>query len=152
MVRQRCNPAKRARRASVLIDVIVATVVMGVALAVLISMVGRAINSQGQGERLQIAAMLLDEQLNLVLARGPDDYEGGYDVEGACDPPFQAYRYRLDFSGGTGGEPYRVVATVSWAEGGRMRSESVETRIAPRLGDEPDPERRPASPVEREFQ
>jgi hypothetical protein len=95
--------------------------------------------------------MLLDEQLNLVMARGPDDYAGRFDAEGVCDEPFQAYRYRLELRGGGGGEPYTVTATISWQAGGRERSESAQTLIAPRLGEEPDPDRRPGQTVEREF-
>ena len=54
---------------------------------------GRALSSQAVGERLSTAATLADEQLHLVLARGPDDYarhakniaEGGYLQEPARD-------------------------------------------------------------------
>jgi type II secretory pathway pseudopilin PulG len=134
-----------------LVDAIVGTVMLGIALAVMLGILARAIGSQQQGEQMQVAAMLLDEQLNLVLARGPDDYAKRFAAEGPCDPPFAGYRYRVEFSGGTGGEAYRVVATVLWSSGGRERSATCETLIAPRLGDEPDPARRPEETVSRDF-
>lgn len=137
-------------RGVVLVDIIVAVVLLGVALAALLGMANRSLTAQSQGERLQIAAMLLDEQLNLVLMQGPDDYETRFGVEGPCDPPFSDYKYRLDITGGAGGEAFSVKATVSWFEAGQPRSESVQTLIAPRVGEEPDPDRRPKTAVERE--
>jgi len=141
------NP--RQRRAVVLIDAIVGSVLLGVSLVALITLTTGAISSQVEGERLQAAAMLLDEQLNLVLARGPDDYAQRFGLEGECDPPFESYRYRLEFSGGEGGVPYLVRATIAWKDAVRERSASVETMIAPRRGEVPDPIRSPQQPVER---
>ncbi len=139
------------RRGVILIDAIIGTILLGISLAAIIGLAGRAISSQITGEQLQTAAMLLDEQLNLVLARGPDDYASRYEAEGVCEEPFQNFRYRLEFAGGSGGSPYTVTATVSWTTAGRERSESVQTLMAPRLGDEPDPDRRPAETVQREY-
>jgi Tfp pilus assembly protein PilV len=134
-----------------LIDAIIGSILLGIALAAIISLSGRALASQATGEQLQIAAMLLDEQLNLVLARGADDYAARFAAEGACEAPFERFRYKLEFSGGSGGAAYTVTATVFWVQGGRERSESVRTMIAPRLGDEPDPDRRPGRTVERQY-
>lgn len=139
----------RTRAGVVLVDIIVATVLLGAALAVLIGMTGRAMSAQKSGEQLQVAAMLLDEQLNLVLARGPDNYASRFEVAGVCAAPYEEFRYRIDFTGGEAGEAYRVVATVVWNRTGREESASVETMIAPRLGEEPDPDRQPVEPVER---
>ncbi len=140
-----------ARPGVMLVDAIVGTVLLGIALAVMLSMLSRAISSQTRGEELQNAAMLLDEQLNLVLARGPDSYGKQFPLEGPCEAPFPNYRYKLTIDGGQSGEPYRVVAVVSWMNGGRERSASCETLIAPRLGDQPDPPRRPDETVSRDF-
>jgi Tfp pilus assembly protein PilV len=135
----------------VLIDSIVAAVLLGVALAVMIGLGSRALTSQKSGEELQTAAMLLDEQLNLVLARGADDYASRFPVRGQCDKPFEKFEYSLEFSEGQSGEAFRVVATISWGVGGKQRSESIETLIAPRLGDDPDPIRRPDEAVNRWY-
>jgi Tfp pilus assembly protein PilV len=147
------RPSNRARqrRAIVMVDIIIATVLLGVALTALVSMTGRALASQRAGEQFQTAAMLLDEQLNLVLARGADNYGSRFETEGVCEDPFEAYRYKLEFSGGEGGDPYRVTATVTWTNSGVPQSATVETMIAPRLGDDPDPDRRPDQPAVRGY-
>jgi hypothetical protein len=141
----------RARNSGVvLVDAIVGAILVAVALAVMLGLAGRSIATQADGERLRVAAMLLDEQLQLVLARGPDAYASRFGLTGVCEEPFTGYRWQLRFEGGTGGSPYTVTATIGWSEiSGRERSESVATLVAPRLGDEPDPERRPDEPVER---
>ncbi len=134
-----------------MVDVIIGTILLAVSLAAVIGLTGQALHSQISGEELQIAAMLADEQLNLVLARGPDDYAKSFNADGPCDPPFGAYRYKVELTGGVGGDPYLVTATITWtsAAGARARTVAVQTYIAPRLGDDPDPDRKPAVPVER---
>ncbi len=146
MVRQRCSIARG--RGFLLADGLVAAVLLGVSLAMMIGLVSRASRTQREGQRLEVVAMLLDEQLNLVLARGPDDYSSRFGLTGTCEAPFDDYRYELVITG-QAGEAYLVRATILWNSGREERSESVETRIAPRLGDEPDPERRPSTAVVR---
>ncbi len=143
--------ARRECRAGViLVDILVAAVVMGVALAVLVGMAGRAMSSQLQGEKLATAAMLADEQLNLIMMRGPDNYGGRFGLEGTCDEPFKDYRYKIEFTGqASGGDPYEVSATILWNESGREKSVVVETMMSPRIATEPDPDRKPPKKVER---
>jgi Tfp pilus assembly protein PilV len=142
---------RSTRRGVVLVDAIVGSILLGMALVAMLGLAGRAMSAQATGEQLQTAAALLDEQLALVLARGPDNYGSAYPTQGACEAPFQSYFFRLEFSGGTGGEAYTVTATISWISGGREHSESIQTLIAPRLGDDPDPDRRPAEQVNRYY-
>lgn len=155
------------RRAFALIDVVVAGVILAVGLGVVISLSGRAVRSAQQGEELATAAMLADEQLNLVLSRGPDDYAKRFAVEGACDDPFSQYRYRLDFAGGRSvSEPYEVSVTVSWGGGGAVprnappsstsaddsRVLTIKALMAPhQIGADvdTDPDRRPATTIQR---
>lgn len=145
----------RSRRnaAIVLVDVLVATVLLGISLAVLIGLTGRAISAQQRGEQLAAAAALADEQLQLVLARGPDDYSRRFPVQGPCDSPFENYRYSLAFSGGgTVGEPFKVSVTISWSAGALPQSITIDTLIASRNAGEDaesDPVRRPDQPVVR---
>jgi Tfp pilus assembly protein PilV len=135
----------------VLVDAIIGSILLGVSLVALLGLAARAMSAQATGEQLQTAAMLADEQLSLVLARGPDNYSSSFDVEGPCEAPYEAYAFRLEFAGGAGGDPYTVTVTISWTAGGRDYNEAVQTLIAPRLGDEPDPERRPDQPVNRYY-
>ncbi|CAN5813764.1 hypothetical protein BH11PLA1_BH11PLA1_17000 [soil metagenome] len=132
------------RRAVALVDAIVATIILGVALSVLVSLSARAIASQSQGEKLQTAALLADEQLNLVLARGFEDYAKRFRDKASCDPPFNDFAYALTFVGGESGGCATVTCTISWlGTGGKSESASVQTLIAPRVGDDPDPDRKP---------
>jgi hypothetical protein len=137
-------------RGFALIDVIVGTIILGISLAAIMGLTGHALSAQSTGQDLQTAAMLADEQLALVLARGPDDYKRRFGTSGPCDAPFSSFRYELTFSGGAGSEPYTVTATISWSPGGGRlvrssseRSLSIQTMIAIREGDEPDPDRKP---------
>lgn len=141
---------RRLRPSFVLADALIATIILAGALGAVMALAGRAMNAQHQGERLQQVAMLLDEQLGLVLMRGPDDYASAYPMTGQCDAPFEQYAYTLSIAGGSGGAAYEVTATITWTEAGRPRSESISTLIAPRLGDEPDPDRMPTQTILRE--
>ncbi|MGD9689249.1 MAG: hypothetical protein AB7K52_00130 [Phycisphaerales bacterium] len=144
--RVRPNPCRRSGVA--LLDALVAAIVLGLALSAILGLSGQALNSQVAGEQIATAAMLADEQLNLVLARGPDDYAKAFPVEGACDAPFESYRFKLEFAGGAG-DAYSVRATIFWIAFNGEQSIMVSTAIAPRPGDDPDPDRRPLEPVER---
>lgn len=137
------NARPSQRPAVVLVDVIVGTIILAIVLGAVLSLASRALAMQGDARRLQVVAMLLDEQLALVLARGPDDYRRSFPTKGSCDAPFQQYAYELEFEGGAAGDPYLVRATIRWLEGSRPRALSCETLIAPRLGDDPDPDRTP---------
>lgn len=144
--RRQSNPSGVA-----LIDAIIAAVILGVALAVIIGLSGQAISAQGQGERTQIGAMLADEQLNLILARGPDDYAKRFKVNGPCDAPFTNYNYKIDFADSGNGGAYQVKVTISWTSPSlRPEQVQVQTLMAPRTGgDEADPDRIPEIAPER---
>ncbi len=148
----RRNRRDRRRGAFALVDVITASVLMGIALAVTIGISGQAISAQARGRDLQTAASLADEQLSLILARGPDDYSRRFSTQGVCDAPFQDYAYDLAFVGGSASEPVKVKCTISWTRGSTPQSIAIETLMAPRLvagSEEPDPPRNPNETVTR---
>ncbi|MFN5959738.1 MAG: hypothetical protein ACK462_17560, partial [Planctomyces sp.] len=101
------------------------------------------------GEGPAPPATLADEQLSLVLARGPDNYAKSFPIEGACEEPFGEYRFKLTFSAATASEPYVVRCTITWTEPSGTQEVVVETRMATREGTDPDPDRRPQTPPER---
>lgn len=140
-----------APRAFALVDVLVGAILVGVSLSVLIGLAGRAVSAQARGEELSTAASLADEQLQMVLARGPDDYAKHFKLEGACDAPFDKYYYKLEFTGGSASKPYNVVCTISWDFSLSKQSIVVETLMASRLGGdaEVDPIRTPDTAVIR---
>jgi len=137
-------------RGFMLLDAIVATVILGMALSVVLGLGSLAISSQSRGEQEQVAAMILDEQLELVLAVGPEEFGGVFETRGAAPAPFENYEYEIEIESLGGRDPYRVIATVRWEHAGRERSLSTETLIAPRLGDDPDPDRRPQETLGRD--
>lgn len=141
-----------AHRAFVLIDAIVASIVLGLALVVVIGLSAEALTSQTRGERLATAARLADEQLNLVLAVGPEAFPSVFDSSGRCEAPFDEYTYAVRIDSAPIGEAMPVAVTISWASGGRTRNLTVETRVAPRLGEDPDPERQPTETLGRDSQ
>lgn len=147
----RRGPGWSRRGGFALLDVIVASIILGIAIAAIIGLTGRALSAQKTGEELQVAAMLADEQLALVLARGPDSYAQRFSTNGACDAPFAAYRYAVTLSGSSGNDPYKVSVTISWSAGGAgaTRTVTIETLIAPREGDDPDPDRKPPDATNR---
>jgi hypothetical protein len=145
--RDRSNPVRRAGVA--LLDAIVGAVILGLALTMIIGLSGQALRSQAMGERIATAATLADEQLSLVLARGPDEYAKSFPIEGACDEPFGEYRFKLTLSAATASEPYVVRCTITWNEPSGSQDVVVETRMATREGTERDPDRRPETPPER---
>lgn len=146
-------PARgRRSRAFTLVEAVVATIILGASLATLLGLTARAIGSQSRGEHLATAAMLADNQLNLVLATGPEAYPSAFDMEGPFDPPFEGYAYEMSIEPKGVTDPYHVAATIMWTRGGRARSLTIETKIAPRRGDDPDPERAPDKLLTRNAQ
>ncbi len=146
--RAACN----RRGAFALVDVIVGAVILGVALTVIIGLSGQAVTAQIKGQDLATAAMLADEQLQLVLARGPDDYTKRFRTEGTCDEPFADFEYQVTITGTGQSAPYEVRATISWTRAWGKQSLSIETLAASRIAGEdfePDPERRPEVPIQR---
>lgn len=142
--------SKRVRHPGfALIDVLVAGVLTGVVLAVAMGLAAQAVSSQTRGEQLEIAAMLADERLNLVLMTGPDRYEGFYELAGACDPPFERYTYAVEIESRGEATASAVRVTISWPAIGGARTLSIDTLMAPRLGDDPDPDRKPSETIDR---
>lgn len=144
------KPSRTTRRGVALVDAIVAVIILGVSLAVILSLTGQAISSQRIGEEMQNAAMLADEQLNLVLTHGPDDYAKTYPMSGDCDEPFTPFHFKLQIDGQGDTAPYKVRCTITWDSAGRERSIAVDALIASRsLINQID--RQPVDPVERNL-
>ena len=138
-----------ARRGFALVDAIVGGVLLGLSLTAVIGLTGSAVSAQMQGEQLQTAAALADERLNLVLATGPEAYTSVFPLKGPCDPPFEMFSYEITLTPQGDGNPYFVRAEVRWKSGARPQSVGVETLVAPRVGDDPDPDRKPLESVDR---
>lgn len=139
----------REVRGFALIEALAASVVLGLGLVAVMGLTARAIAAQTRGEQIAQAAMLADERLNLVLACGVERYGSVFPMRGSCEPPFEGFAYEVTIREGDAGDPALVIAEIFWRSGGEQRSIAIETLIAPRLGDEPDPDRQPDETVDR---
>ncbi|MEO1007998.1 MAG: type II secretion system protein [Planctomycetota bacterium] len=141
---------RRSGRGFLLVDVIVGTVLLGITLAAILSVSVRAISVQRQAGELRQAAMVADEIMSIVHAYGTEDYRTVIAARGTASPPFARYGYRVDVDEGSAGDADEVLVRVSWqSSGGRPRSFELRALIAPRLGDDPDPNRQPPEPIDR---
>lgn len=147
MVSHRHRSAPR-RRGFALIDVIIGGILLAVGLAAILSLGARSMNMHLKGEREVIAASLLDDLLGSVLADGPKDFPDLHEMRGYCDPPYEDFEFAVDIEEGNSGVPYKVAVTVQHSAS--RDTWTVETLIAAKLGDEPDPPRAPLEPIDRE--
>jgi hypothetical protein len=135
-------------RGFALIDVIIGGILLAIGLTAILSLGARSMNMHQRGEREAVAAALIDDLLSMVLADGPKDFPEVQATSGICDEPYGDYEYRVDIDNGGSGVPYAVAVTITH----RPTSDTwvVETLIAGKLGEEPDPERAPPEPIDRE--
>lgn len=138
-----------SRRGIALMDAMIGGVLLAIGLAVLLSIAGRALAAQADGERRLAAAWLADEVLNMVLVEGPEAFKQLYDTSGRFDEPFETFTYDVDIHDNGIGLPFNVTAIVRWRHGRHDRQIEVEAVIAARLGEEEQP-RAPLEPIDRE--
>ena len=153
------RPPRHIRHGVVLLEVIAAAIVLAVGMTVVISLSTQSMGRQIQGERRMTAAWLADELLSMVVVEGPRNFANaepmgwiGPDArDGFFPPPFDDFSYELDLEAVGDYQPYKVTATVKWLDGTRQKSLAINTRIAPRHGEEEEePPREPVEPLDRE--
>ncbi len=137
------------RRGVVLMDVILAGVMLGVGLAVMLSLASRTLVLQAEGQKQLVAAWLVDELLSMVLVEGPVVYPQLYPAHGRFDPPFEDYEFEVDIEDIGLREPLLVTATVRWVHGRGMRQVNAQTYIAERRQEDPCELRAPLEPIDR---
>ncbi len=138
----------RRHRGVALMDAIIGGVMLGVGLAVVVSLASRSIAIQAQSQHLLTAAWLVDELLAMVLVEGPQDYPKLYATSGRFEFPFEDYEYEVHIEDIGLRQPYKVTASVRWPHGDDFRQAQAQTYIAQRLGD-PDQTRIPVEPIDR---
>jgi len=140
-----------ARRGVALMDVLIAALLLGVGLAVTLSMASQALRAEQTGEWRLTASWLADEALAMVVAMGPAAYQQSEPMEGRFQPPFDQFDWTLELTRPSEWEAWNATATVSWQDRGGVMSVSIDTLIAPRQGDEDDPMNwKPDEPLDRE--
>lgn len=135
------------RRAFALMEVVIAGIILAIGLGAIMSLAARALMDQQRGERAVMAAALLDELLASVLVEGPEEWPKSHDLSGQCDAPWSDFEFQINIEKAESGAPCDVLAIVRDPVGREFR---CATRIALRLGDDPNPDRRPSEPVDRQ--
>ena len=131
-----------------LMDVLIGGVMLGIGLAVTLSIASRSITAQSNGEKQMTAAWLLDELLSMVLVEGPVEYSHVQATSGKFDPPFDLFEFDVNLEDLGVGQPFLVTATVRWPQGHSTRQVQAQTYIALR-NDEPYEDRIPLEPIDR---
>lgn len=138
------------RSGFLLVDVLVGTVLLGVALGGILVVSTRALAMQREAASLRQAGMVADEVMSTIYAYGTEEYTRVIRARGRASEPFERFEYRVDIDTGNAGEPDEVNVLVTWRSAtGQPRSLELDALIAPRLGDEPDPNRMPPEAIER---
>ena len=145
MLRQNNNHIRRTGFA--LVDVIAGGIMLGIGLAVIMSIVSRSLMAHTDGEKRLTAAWLADGLLNMVLAEGPDVYPKIHDTAGEFGEPFPEFSYAVVFEDLGETEPWAVTAIVRWNDG--AKEIKVETLIATRINESVEP-RAPEEPIDRD--
>ncbi len=142
------TPLRReAPRAFALMEVVIAGIILAIGLGSIVSLAARALMDQQRGERAVMAAALLDELLASVVVDGPEEWPKLHNLSGSCDPPWDDFEYQVEIEKAEPGAPCDVLAIVRDPVGREFR---CATRIALRLGDEPNPERMPSEALDRQ--
>ncbi len=139
----------RTRRGFALMDAIIGGVLLSIGMVAILSVGGQALMLQRRGELDVRAASAMDELLAMVLTEGPVDFEDLHPSSGRFeyDSPYDGFEFSIVISQGGAGIPAHVKLTLKHDTG---RSYSIETRIAEKRGEEPDPVREPPEPIDRE--
>lgn len=139
------------RRGVALLDVLVGALMLGVGLAVLMSLSSQSLQGELTAQRRITATWLADEALAMVLARGPHNYQMNEPMEGYFDPPYDMFTWSLEMNQQGDWQPWVVRSIVTWTDLRGPMSVEIDTLIAPRQGEDDVPEDwKPIEPLDRE--
>ena len=147
MPRSRWNNTRRVAQGFALLDVIIAGVLLAIGLSTIFAITARSLEFQKDGEVSVQAAAMMDDLLSTVLLEGPLDYPKLHATSGPGEFPYEDFTFQVRIEDPGEGEPFRVTAAVEHSTG---RAFECETLIAAKSGEEPDPERMPEIPIDRE--
>jgi hypothetical protein len=139
----------RRTRGFALMDAIIAGILLAIGMIAVLGVSGHALTMQRRGEIDIRAAAALDELMSLVLTEGPVDFEDLHPSSGRfdADSPYADFEYEISIAQGGSGVPAHVSVSLVHDSG---RTYALETRIAEKRGEEPDPVREPYEPLDRE--
>jgi hypothetical protein len=131
-----------------LLDVMVGGIMLGVGLAIIMSVTSRALSRQTDGEKRLVAAWLADELLNMVLMETPKEYPHQQDTSGRFKAPFEDFAFEVDIEDQGLGMPYQVTAIIRWPARRPINEIAVQGLISQPKGEQPP--REPLEPIDRD--
>jgi len=140
----------RPRHGFALIDAVAGGVMLGIGLAVILSLASRSITTQAVGQKQMVAAWLVDELLGSVVMEGPVLFPQRNATNGRFDAPFDEFEFDVRLEDLGLNAPFQVTAVVRWQFGSSEQSVQAQTYIARREGDlELPADRIPSEPIDR---
>jgi hypothetical protein len=130
-------------------DAVIAGVLLSIGMVAVLSVGAQALTMQRRGETDVLASAALDEVLSNVLTEGPVSFVEIHPLSGRFErgSPFEEFAFSILIEQGGAGVPAFVRVTIQHDSG---REYAIETLIADRRGDEPEPNRVPDPPIDRE--
>ena len=130
-------------------DAVIGGVLLSIGMVAVLSVGGQAMTMQRRGEVDVRAASAMDEILSGILTEGPVDYPDIHPMNGAFEfgSPYEDFQFSIEIEPSGAGIPALVRVTLVHETG---REYVMETMIAEKRGEEPDPIRVPLEPIDRE--
>ena len=112
-----------------LIETLVASVILSGAVLTIGAISTIAVKGTRVNRRYEIAASLLDKQLNTIDYMGIDEFIERGQTEGVFEEYEEAYRWRVETEYQDIDSLYLVRITVSWVDGSRPYNVTVDTML-----------------------
>ena len=111
-----------------LVETLVASVILSGAVLTLGALSTVSVRGTGVNRRYEVAASLLDKQLNMIDYMGIDEFIDIGQMEGGFEG-YEDYRWEVATEYQDIDSLYLVTITVSWVDGNRPYSISVDTML-----------------------
>jgi prepilin-type N-terminal cleavage/methylation domain-containing protein len=122
------NRILKSKKGFSLVETLVASVILSGAVLTIGAVSTVAVRGTRLNRRYEIAASLLDKQLNIIDYMGIDEFIDIGQMEGVCEG-HEDYRWEVVTEYQDIDSLYLVTITVSWVEGSHPYSISVDTML-----------------------
>lgn len=121
--------AKRNRKGFNLVETVIASAILSGAVVTVGAISTRSLTDTRLNRQYEMAASLIDKQLRLIDVMGIDEFIETDQLEGDYLEFEPGYHWEVTTTYEELDSLYLVTVKVSWAEGKRVRSISVDTRL-----------------------
>lgn len=122
-------PANRNRKGFNLVETMIASVILSGAVVTVGAISMRSMSDTRLNRQYEMAASLIDKQLRLIDAVGIDAFIEADEMEGDILEFEPGYHWEVTTTYEELDSLYLVTVKVSWVDGKRVRSISVDTRL-----------------------